>query len=87
MGVYMTTEGSPGVSPPPSHSVLSLLGSVEKHRCALVLLASLELVGLLDEHDVPQREADRGRVDAEWGGMPAALGNSGAIWYAHAGEQ
>jgi hypothetical protein len=32
-----------------------------------MLLATLELVGLLDELDVLEREADRGRADAEWG--------------------
>jgi len=62
-------------------------GPPEQHRRALVLLATLELVGLLDELDVLEREADRGRADAEWGGTPAALGNSGATWHNLAGDQ
>jgi hypothetical protein len=43
-----------------------------------VLLATLELVGLVDELDVLERGADRGRADAEWGGTPAVLDNPGA---------
>src|SRR5712692_9878361 len=62
-------------------------GPPEQHRRALVLLATLELVGLLDELDVLEREADRGRADAEWGGTPAALDNSGATWHDLAGDQ
>jgi hypothetical protein len=37
-------------------------GPPEQHRRALVLLATLELVGLLDELDVLERGADRGRA-------------------------
>jgi hypothetical protein len=39
-----------------------MIGPPEQHRRALVLLATLELVGLLDELDVLEREADRGRA-------------------------
>jgi len=31
--------------------------------------------------------ADRARADAEWGGTPAALSNSGATWHDLAGDQ
>ena len=48
------------------HSLAGESGTFEQHRRALVLLAALELVGLLDGLDVSEREADRGGADAEW---------------------
>jgi hypothetical protein len=58
---------------PPSVSLSVATSSSERRMVsrALVLLATLELVGLLDELDVLEREADRGRADGEWGGTPA----------------
>jgi hypothetical protein len=35
----------------------------------------------------PQAESDLARADAEWGGIPAAPGTSGATWQDLAGDQ